>query len=235
MKKAVFFDLDGTLLPMDTDAFIRQYFRAIGMKMAPYGYNPKQFTDVVMKGCAAMLKNNGAVTNRELFWDEFFRAFPDRPQTDAEILDGFYTNEFSQLCTFASPMPELAQKALYAAREVADCVVLATSPVFPEVAVRKRLDWAGLRYEDFDYVSSYENSYFTKPAVGYFTHIMQQFSLLPENCVMVGNDMDDDIRPAQALGMDAFLVTDYIINRSGAAITCAQGRFSELSEKILHF
>jgi len=35
MIKAVLFDLDGTLLPMDLDVFIKYYFSGIGKKVSP--------------------------------------------------------------------------------------------------------------------------------------------------------------------------------------------------------
>jgi FMN phosphatase YigB (HAD superfamily) len=36
--KAVLFDLDGTLLPMDMDKFIKTYFGGLAKRMAPFGY-----------------------------------------------------------------------------------------------------------------------------------------------------------------------------------------------------
>ena len=41
----VLFDLDGTLLPMDLDAFIHTYFGLLAQKAAPYGYEPKPLMD----------------------------------------------------------------------------------------------------------------------------------------------------------------------------------------------
>ena len=35
--KAVFFDLDGTLLPVDMDAFLQAYFKALGKYAAGHG------------------------------------------------------------------------------------------------------------------------------------------------------------------------------------------------------
>ena len=42
MKKAILFDLDGTLLPMDQTEFTNGYFKLLAAKMAPHGYDPKQ-------------------------------------------------------------------------------------------------------------------------------------------------------------------------------------------------
>ena len=36
---------------------------------------------------------------------------------------------------------------------------------------------------------------------------------------MVGNDVDDDMVPAMAIGMKTFLLTEYLINKGGADIS----------------
>lgn len=43
----VLFDLDGTLLPMDQDAFTKAYFQCLAAKLAPYGYEPAKLIDSV--------------------------------------------------------------------------------------------------------------------------------------------------------------------------------------------
>ena len=47
--KVVLFDLDGTLLPMDQDVFVKTYFKGIAAKLAPYGYEPKALIDIPSK------------------------------------------------------------------------------------------------------------------------------------------------------------------------------------------
>ena len=56
MKKydAILFDLDGTLLPMDNDLFIKTYLGLLVKKMAPRGYDK----DLLVKGLAALYKDN---------------------------------------------------------------------------------------------------------------------------------------------------------------------------------
>ncbi len=56
--KAILFDLDGTLVPMDQDVFVGDYFKRISTKLAPHGYEPKQFVETIWKGTYAMIKNN---------------------------------------------------------------------------------------------------------------------------------------------------------------------------------
>lgn len=41
--KAVFFDLDGTLLPIDMDAFLKNYFNDIAAFVQSRGHDPKTF------------------------------------------------------------------------------------------------------------------------------------------------------------------------------------------------
>ena len=46
----VFFDLDGTLLPMDTDVFMKRYFKALGAFAAEIGLDSDRCLDAVMAG-----------------------------------------------------------------------------------------------------------------------------------------------------------------------------------------
>ena len=53
-----------------------------------------------------------------------------------------------------------------------------------------------------------------------------------ENCLMVGNDVNEDMI-ARELGMQVFLLTDNLINRSGADIDrYPHGSFPELMQWI---
>ena len=54
------FDLDGTLLPMDQEAFTTGYFKLLTKKLAPHGYEPKSLVDAIWAGTAAMVKNDGS-------------------------------------------------------------------------------------------------------------------------------------------------------------------------------
>ena len=42
MLTTILFDLDGTLLPMDQDVFIHDYFQRMAKRVAPLGYEPKR-------------------------------------------------------------------------------------------------------------------------------------------------------------------------------------------------
>ena len=42
MYKNYLFDLDGTLLPLDEENFVKHYFALLGKKLASLGYNPEE-------------------------------------------------------------------------------------------------------------------------------------------------------------------------------------------------
>ena len=81
MIKTVIFDLDGTLLPMDQEAFTKYYFGLLAKKLAPHGYEPEKLIKSIWAGTAAMVKNDGSRTNEEAvrerlqklehIWDEY--------------------------------------------------------------------------------------------------------------------------------------------------------------------
>ena len=71
--KTVLFDLDGTLLPMDQDEFIKAYFGGLATKLVPFGYEPNKLIQGIWAGTKAMVTNDGAMTNEARFWQTFAR------------------------------------------------------------------------------------------------------------------------------------------------------------------
>lgn len=143
MLKAVFFDLDGTLLPLNEDEFSQAYFKLLAEHMEPYGY------------------------------------------TKDEII-----NEIKSLSLK---------------------VMLTTNPIFPFVATKERMGFIGLKPEDFDYVTTYENSKYTKPNPLYFKEVMDLFNLKSDEVILFGNNTKEDGDAARALGIKCYLVTGNII------------------------
>ena len=226
---AILFDLDGTLLPMDQDAFTKSYFSNLAAKAATRGYNPDTLIDTVWAGTAAMVKNPGAKTNEAVFWDLFAARYGTDALKDIPFFEEFYRTDFQktkEICGFA-PMAKDIVRGLKA-RGLR--VILATNPLFPAIATQSRIRWAGLEPEDFELYTTYENSRHCKPNPQYYRDILQVLSLAPQECVMVGNDVDEDMIAA-TLGMKVFLLTDCLINRKNEDISkYPHGGFDELKE-----
>ena len=109
-------------------------------------------------------------------------------------------------------------KIVKAQREKGLQVALATNPLFPAIAQESRMRWAGLEPEDFDFYTSYENIGFTKPNLGYYRELVRRAKVAASECLMIGNNVDEDM-VADQLGMQVFLLTDCLINEKGKDIS----------------
>ena len=224
----VLFDLDGTLLPMDQDAFVKDYFGRLSKRLIPHGYEPKALINAIWAGTAAMVKNDGSMTNEEAFWRFFSSVYsPEQAKRDYPHFEAFYRDHFDDVqksCGFA---PE-AREVIDLLKDAGKTLVLATNPIFPSIATEKRMAWAGLSPSDFLCFTTYENSKHCKPNLAYYTDILQAIGRNPEECLMVGNDVGEDMI-ARELGMRVFLLTPCLINKSGADLsTYPYGDFSDL-------
>ena len=227
----VLFDLDGTLLPMDQDVFLKAYFGGLVKKLAPHGYDPEKLVRAIWAGTGAMVKNDGRCSNEEVFWRAFEAIFGTGARQDEPIFRHFYENEFQQVRQVCGFNPEAAQ-TVAAIKEMGLRVALATNPLFPAVATESRIRWAGLEPGDFELFTVYENSCHCKPNPDYYRDVCARLDVRPEECLMVGNDAEEDLI-AESLGMKVFLLTDCLINKHNKDISsCSQGGFGALMDYI---
>ena len=225
--EVILFDLDGTLLPMDQDVFVKYYFGLLAKKLAPLGYDPEKLVAAIWKGTAAMVKNNGETTNEEVFWNFFTTLFGEKARDDEPHFTAFYREDFDKV-SGSCGKNERSAEVIALCKEKGLRTVLATNPIFPAIATGKRIKWAGLNQEDFELVTTYENSHSCKPNPAYYTEILQKIGVKAENCLMVGNDVTEDM-VAETLGMKVFLLTDCIINKNNLDISrYPHGGFDEL-------
>lgn len=229
--KAILFDLDGTLLPMDQDVFVNAYFKGLATKLTPRGYDPKQLIDAVWGGTKAMIKNNGSKSNEEVFWDFFSGIYGENSLEDMPHFEEFYKTDFHKVQEVCGFEPQAA-KVLHKLKDAGVPAVLATSPIFPAIATESRIRWAGLSPEDFEFYTTYENISYSKPNPEYYAEIARRLGIKPEECLMVGNDVGDDM-VAQKIGMEVFLLTDNLINKENVNIALfPHGDFTKLSQYI---
>ena len=231
ITKAILFDLDGTLLPMDQEVFVRDYLGRMAAFLAPHGYDPQLLTKALWTGTGAMVKNDGKTRNEDVFWYVFNSILGKDAKQDEALFTEFYTTVFQQSrdsCGF-NPM---AAETIREIKAMGFRVILATNPLFPAIATYSRVRWAGLNPEDFELITTYENSRFCKPNPDYYREILGKISLDGSQCLMVGNDVGEDMI-AGKLGMKTFLLTDCLINKTAEDITqYPNGSFPELLHYI---
>jgi FMN phosphatase YigB (HAD superfamily) len=232
-KRTILFDLDGTLLPIDMDNFIEKYFRMLSGHFADL-YNPEHFIKAVNTATENMIRNDGQVTNKEAFEEKFFELIELKGVREHEIWDrfyDFYDNLFPTLKNHFE-IDKLGYEIVEAAKAKDFNMIIATNPLFPRNAITARLEWIDLNPDDFQYITSYEHMHYCKPNVNYYREILDKTNLKPEDCVMVGNDMRDDM-VAKKLGIKTFLIDDFKVKREDVSITPDwQGTRSEIINYI---
>lgn len=211
MLKAVLFDLDGTLLPLDEQTFISKYLNLLANRLEKKGYNKEEFINVLWSGTKKMYLNDGTKTNEEVFWDEFTCHFGQESLKDKDFIDEFYTNEFL-LTKSECEENKLAKEIVNFVKKNNLLCILSTNPLFPRVATKSRMGFVNLEESDFDYYSYYENSRFSKPNPKYFLDILNKFNLKPEEVILFGNNTYEDGECALMCNIKTYLVGNYIIH-----------------------
>ena len=231
MITTVFFDLDGTLLPMELDSFLESYFDLLIKKLSLHGYDAETTTNGMWESLFAMLNNDGSRTNEDAFWDRFSQEVGKDARNDAAIFQDFYRNEFHGTKVACGYDPK-AVETVAAVKARGLRVVLATNPLYPAIATENRIRWAGFNPEDFEVYTTFENYSHCKPNPAYYQDIMDNLGLKPEECLMVGNDAIEDTAAAKA-GIKVFLLPKYLVNRQNVDISAyPQGDFDDLLQYI---
>lgn len=216
MIKTLLFDLDGTLLPVDTDTFVHSYTKLLAAKFKDL-IVPEKLVHGLMASTDCMIEScDPEKTNQDVFIEDFVNRMGMEWSALEPVFQSFYDHEFPKLSAYADVKSHLGE-AVKKAFEKGYEVVIATKPVFPRQAVLNRLSWIGADQHDYKLITSYENMHFCKPHINYYKEILELIGRSPSECVMIGNDLEEDICAGE-IGIKTILVTDYLINRSGGEV-----------------
>jgi FMN phosphatase YigB (HAD superfamily) len=206
-KKAVFFDLDNTLLPLDEKQFFALYFGELGRFFLPFGIHPDILVKTILYGTEAMRKNDGTKTNEIVFWDACRLFQKDLVPVMKQHIQAFYKDRFPLVKEAAKPL-SFPQSWMHILKKKRLRLFLTTNPLFPSMATHQRVEWAGLSVTDFDIITTMENASFCKPNPLYFQSVLNQFNLHANDVIMIGNDWIEDTC-AELVGIDTVILEDY--------------------------
>lgn len=228
----VLFDLDGTLLPFDQDEFIHSYFKRLAIKLIPMGFEKDALIKAIWTGMEAMIHNDGTKTNEVAFWEVFEGLLQTKRDLLEDVFLDFYQNEFDAVKEVVKDGID-RRAIIEKLKSKGYQLVLATNPVFPKEAVATRLSWIHLSLDDFSYVTTFENSSYCKPSLGYYLDILKAIDKKPEECVMIGNNTLEDMVSGK-LGITTGLVTTNLENQNNYDVNqFTHGNLEEVVEKLL--
>jgi FMN phosphatase YigB (HAD superfamily) len=205
MTPTVLLDLDDTLLSNDINAFISVYFKLLGEAFEP-DITAAQFQGAMQQAVGGMLKKTTPrFTLQEAFDQIFYPAIGIEKSDLIGRIESFYADIFPRLKDLTQPRPRAIEIVHYAIEHSWN-VVIATNPLFPRTAILQRLTWAGLPPGEipFALITDYENAHYAKPKPAYYAEILAQIRWPEGPVAMVGNSLEDDILPAEQLGLATY-------------------------------
>jgi FMN phosphatase YigB (HAD superfamily) len=205
MSLTLLLDLDDTLLDTNMEVFLPAYFQALA-KHLDKRVKPDVMVAALMSGMRLMLTSEDATrTLQQVFETKFYPKLGVPKQEIDDAIQEFYDHVFPSLRVVTRQQPgarDLVEWALDKGHHIA----IATDPLFPLKATYQRIQWAGLEPERFDVISSFETFHFSKSHPAYFAEILGQLGWPDRSVLMVGNDLERDLAPAQSLGLPTFLI-----------------------------
>ncbi len=208
--KAVLFDLDDTLVQIDTDSFTRRYLDQLALYVTSRlpSINPDQFKKAVIDATRAVSRNlDPAQHNSHVISGIVTSTLGVSPTDMDSIAEAYFAGAYRELRSMAEPVDGASELIEYL---VASGVrlAIATNPLFVVTATHERVRWAGFDpASPFALVTSADNMHFTKPHPHFYEEVLARLGVEAEDALMIGDNFENDIRPALGVGMSAYWVT----------------------------
>jgi len=225
MLNTILFDLDGTLLPIESKDFEKVYFGGLSSHFTDM-YTPEAFMKLIWDATIAMMMDTSDQTNETVFMAALGSVVNEKLTEMQRRFETFYQTNFDLLRTVVIENAEI-KEAVKVLKEKGYTLVIATNPLFPKLAIEKRISWTGMNRDDFSYVTSFENNHYCKPQPKFFEEILKDIGKTPSECLMVGNDAQEDM-VAKVLGIETYLITDHLIARKDKPVLADhQGHYAD--------
>lgn len=203
----ILFDLDDTLLENSMENFLPAYFHLLGNSLSEFT-SPTNLPKFILAGTDMMVNNlDPETTLEECFDNYFYPKLGIEKQSTKQKIKHFYEYVFPELRSVTKEIDSAAEtiKTLLLAGHK---IVIATNPLFPKKAIDHRIEWAnlGVPLSSFSYITNYEELHFTKPRSEFLLEVIGKIGWPDEPIVMVGNEWEMDIEPAEKIGIPSFFI-----------------------------
>jgi FMN phosphatase YigB (HAD superfamily) len=215
--KAIFFDLDGTLIGVHEAKLAETLMSVYQIYWNDKIPNPKTLEQAVLAGVMSVVKHKGVYKSEIPLIEQFFITFKEVTGFDRDVAyelfsKAYESKDFDDVVKVCELYEEESKQVIRSAKSLGLKLVLATNPVFPFIATKKRLEWIGINCNEFDFITHGENYHICKPHPTYFTDLLNVLNqenssepIKPEQVLMVGNDYYYDMA-ASAVGMKTWFV-----------------------------
>ncbi len=133
-----FFDLDGTLLDISDDIFGQEYTKLLAKYFIDI-FEPQEFLKYFMTSVDALMEHKD-YENYAI--ESFLSKFNELSGVDRDEawrrLEEFYSNDFGELQKYVNDS-SLSKSLVNSIQSKGKKILLATNPVFPEIATRQRV------------------------------------------------------------------------------------------------
>ena len=215
MIKAVLLDLDNTLLHNPDEEWVaafrqqwdRHFAQSCGIDHA----------SSALRNAIGRLNREPATgrANADIIFEALSLELPLTGAALSAAIAGFYQGNYRRLSENTAPIAHAAD-LVETLLDQDLLVAIATNPFFPEAATRERIGWAGLSgfMSDFAFITHSENMRYAKPSPAYFAETIARVGVEPDEALLVGDSMRNDIEPARAIGIHTWHV-----NAEGALLS----------------
>jgi len=208
MIKAVLLDLDNTLLHNPDRQFAQAFMQQLESHLRQ-STNTEKVASFFRQGIKSLTSDRDMMrTNTELIAETIANATPMSIDQVYNILQSFYDTEYHNLQSYTSPVANSRQLIEQLLEQNLD-VAIATNPIYPQTAILERLEWAGLSsfIDNFAFITHSDNMHFSKPHPAYYAEVVARIGIEPDEAIMVGDGLRNDIEPAKTLGIHTFHIT----------------------------